>query len=175
MPQVLSFPETIRCGQDDNNACGYLHISLTPYGVREAHILLYCLVQPSRDRSPTLLCSFPILAPLAVFSPSLTLSHFLPLSPLRLRSTFFPPLIPPLRWGLICRLLCLQNAKSYDDLKAELGNSGDWSQIADVSLGVRPGGGHIHGSWECWETISVSCTPPPPPPSLCESPFLVFV
>lgn len=33
-------------------------------------------------------------------------------------------------------MLCLQNAKSYEDLKAELGNSGDWSQIADVSLGV---------------------------------------
>lgn len=37
---------------------------------------------------------------------------------------------------LIPCLLYLQNVKSYDDLKAELGNSGDWGQIADVSMGV---------------------------------------
>lgn len=29
----------------------------------------------------------------------------------------------------------MQNAKSYEDLKAELGTSGDWSWITDVRMG----------------------------------------
>lgn len=36
---------------------------------------------------------------------------------------------------LICYLLYMQDSKSYEDLKAELGNSGDWSQITAVSTG----------------------------------------
>lgn len=47
----------------------------------------------------------------------------------------------------------MQNSKSYEDLKAELGNSGDWSQITAVSMGQAAGaptvstdGGQTHES-----------------------------
>lgn len=33
----------------------------------------------------------------------------------------------------------MQNSKSYEDLKAELGNSGDWGQITAVSMGQVEG------------------------------------
>lgn len=33
----------------------------------------------------------------------------------------------------------MQNSKSYEDLKAELGNSGDWGQITAVSMGQVAG------------------------------------
>ena len=49
----------------------------------------------------------------------------------------------------------MQNSKSYEDLKAELGNSGDWSQITAVSTGqvagaptVSTDSGQTHKSWE---------------------------
>lgn len=123
-----------------------MHISLTLIRGQGSTYSSLFSCPAEQDRLPTLPRSFPILAPLALFSPSLerallthSLTHSEPLpAPLPTSSqvNLFSTFNSSDEVGLICCLLCLQNAKSYDDLKAELGNSGDWSQIADVSMGL---------------------------------------
>lgn len=58
----------------------------------------------------------------------------------------------------------MQNAKSYEDLKAELGNSGDWGWITSVSMGqvAGPCSGHLIvikpvGAKKAPEKTPVSC------------------